>query len=636
MGLTSTSNSLHQRTDKFLFYLLPKLLIGSILVILVYLTNLFSTKISYIFDSPISLQDMFGISINFYFLSGVTILLLAIWVVMIFRSTTIFFSSIFVSPLKSKTAYNLFKMNIFLLSFVIFIFLDFFLPQSYLLTGLYFVFKQLEYFLEVHIVYFPLIVSFNDYSTFASVLLLCSIELIAFSSLILFILHVVYYFQKNSGMNEHLSLIYTFQIGKTLLFVFTPILVLYFVLVYNSITDFLAKLILVFIILGLALWFVYKITSNYYYGLTNSFFSNDISITAFVMVLIGFYIAPLILWFMYDFNTIYFLHSLQGTPVGDFGKFLTTIGFIPKEVLTKPYLIDPVSLLILSTVSIERIVFIDVFLIIIFGLMLLIYYQFRYIINYFKSKYNTEFKKLIEFDNTEIFRFNSKIQGSIILHLLFILFILFLGWDVVAVTYNTFIVPVNASVFPDISNYLIITVLLSNFSSLQTPFDYTAIIFMILLFIAVLIVFNIVSIKINEQKLQYSSFGAFYLLSISFILISGFLLYDLQNYDGKPLQYFQTITLFSYLNFDYTWFISLVVFCDSLFFLYVVMFFITKVTKRIQIYRKLRKEKEEAEIAEKLEKTRSELKEQEELVENESKETSEEVNPEEKEENQQI
>lgn len=555
---------------------------GLVLVSLLYLSNFYSAKIAYIFNSDLSLQKMFSLSIEFYFLSFVTFIFLIIWIATFTRSTLLFFNKIFTFEKQSTFINVLFKINVFFLSFVVYIYLDFFLPNSYLLTGLFFIFKLVANALAVQFAYFPLIITLQDYQSFASILLLSGVAILSISFFVLFVLHLVYFYLRRNNLDEFFAWNYTFQIGKSLLFCFVPFLFFFLILLYNSITDIVIKLSILMAVILLILWFVYKITSTYYYGVTNSFLNDEFSANIFILVALLFYVIPLILWYLSDFYYIYILHTLQNTAIFDFKNVLLSNNLITSDMLAKPYLIDPYFLLFLSMVVIPRILLFDILLSALISLAVIIKMQYSYIITYFRSKFNQTFRESLENENTTIGNFNAKIQNSIFLHFLFILFIVFLIWDVILVTYTTFIMPLDPSLFPNFSHVIIITLLLSFIDSLRTILSINGVLFLIILFVAVLVVFNIVSIKLNEKNIEHSIFGVNSLVSVSFILINAFLLYDLYNSGSVSLNSFKTIFIASFIGYSYHWLVTAVIFCDSLFVLYTLLIIGKKGKKRLK------------------------------------------------------
>ena len=327
----------------------------------------------------------------------------------------------------------------------------------------------------------------------------------------------------------------------------------------------MTKLVIITIVLLLILWMIYKLTSTYYYGISNSWVNNENSILVFFTVLLVFFIFPVVYWYIHDFYIIYFLHLTDHTLLVDFKSVLVPNNIVSINVYSKPYVMDPLLLLVLTSIAIPRIVFLDVLLIGGISFILMAYFQLRYIITYFKSSFNAEFKEQLRTENEAIFNFNERLKKHFILKILFIVFIVFLTWDVLAVVYNSFIMPLNKSTFPDISNLVVITQLLDNLSKVQFPYNYFGMLLAIILFIAVLVVFNVVAIQLSTKKLLEDTYsGALSILSFSFILVNSYLLYDLQQYELQPLNNFVSIVFSNYPIFSYNYLIDIGIIFDTL------------------------------------------------------------------------
>ena len=214
---TTTNN----RADEFVQALLPKLLVGTILLVLLYLIHYFSEKISFIFESNITLRNFSFIAINYYFLSLVTGLFFVLWIVTLSRSILIFVNRKFPNSFNITSIAALFKINVVIFSFTMYIFVGYFIPQNYFLIGLFFVLRQLELFLTIQFHFLPSIITFVDYSTYSSILLVYSIEALAISSSCLFFLHSIYYIHKKFELNDFLSWHYTLGVVNA---TYSPIL----------------------------------------------------------------------------------------------------------------------------------------------------------------------------------------------------------------------------------------------------------------------------------------------------------------------------------------------------------------------------------------------------------------------------
>ena len=562
MTFETTTN---HRADDFVQALLPKFLVGTILLVLLYLIHYFSEKISFIFESNITLRNFSSIAFNYYILSVVTGLFLFTWIVTLSRSILIFVNRKFPNSFNITSIAVLFKINVVIFTFTMYIFVGYFIPQNYFLIGLFYVLRQFELFLTLQFHFLPSIVTFVDYSTYSSVLLVYSIEALAIISSCLFVLHSIYYIHRKSDLSSFLSWHYTLGVLKATFFYWCPFIIFYLMIWYNLFTGIMTKLVIVTIVLLLILWMTYKITSTYYYGLTNSWVNNDNSILIFFAILLGFFIFPIVFWYIHDFINIYFFHITDHTLLADFKTVLVQNNLVSTKVYSKPYVLDPLLLLVLTTVAIPRIVFLDVMIIGVITFILLAYMQLRYIITYFKSSFNVDFKEQLKSENEAIYNFNERLKGNFILKILFIIFIVFLTWDVLAVVYNSLIMPLNKSTFPDVSNLVIITQLLDSLSKIQYPFNYFGMLLAIILFIAVLVVFNVVAIQLNTKKLLEDSYsGVLSIFSFSFILVNAYLLYDLQQYELQPLNNFISIVFSNYPVYSYVFLIDIGIIFDTL------------------------------------------------------------------------
>ena len=198
-----------------------------------------------------------------------------------------------------------------------------------------------------------------------------------------------------------------------------------------------------------------------------------------------------------------------------------------------------------------------------------------------------KFREQLELENNTIYTFNKKLKDNLLLKLLFLLFIVFLTWDVLSVVYTYFIMPLDKNMFPDISKAIIVTQLVNYLDTMQYPINYFGTLLLIILFIAVLIVLNIVSIKLNEKELEQSFTGVYALLSVSFILIVSYLIYDLQYFQYAPLSHFQLIQISSYLYLTGNVLLFISIYSDS----FLLLFALVLIVTRVQRYFNNRKKK---------------------------------------------
>ena len=615
-GSTRTIDSLIQT-------FLPKILLATIFFFLIYLINYFSNNFAFIFQSNISIQNISSLSFNFYFLSVLTGIFLLVWILSIYRSVLRFFNSKFRYQFLTPKINYLFKCDIIIFAFTMYLFLNYFVPKLYLLFGLISVFQTISTMLSLTLPDFPAIITYPQYSMYISNLLLISVEFLGLSGLIFFILHGIYFFHRKVGLNDFLSWTFTLEVGKAFLYFLTPFSIIYIIIWYNLITNTFTKLLLLLVILGLLLFLLYKITSTYYYGIANSWVNNDNSVSVFVLLIVVFYIFPVLFWYLHDFIFLYINHTAQTTVLVDFQTFLLNNNIVPNSVFSAPWTMDPIVLLILTLFEIHRILFVDVFVTGFFSFLFLSYMQFTYILTYFKSLFNKSFKEKLHESNKAIYDFNAKIQKNIILNILFWVFILFLSWDVLLVVYNTYIQPLSPSTLPDASKYIIVYVIMNNLQGLQYPTNYFSIFLVLLLFIAVLIVFNTVSIKLNEEMIENSLTGVFTIFSFSFVLIISYLIYDLQHYTLHPLMNFQLLYI---SNVDYSYYTVLMVgiICDSFLMVILLTFIAYKLKRRLV---KPSVKTSESSVEEKAEESEKKEDEGEKLFKTEEKKAGEEDNP---------
>ena len=244
--------------------------------------------------------------------------------------------------------------------------------------------------------------------------------------------------------------------------------------------------------------------------------------------------------------------------------------------MSKPYDLDPFLLLFLTAVSMQRILLLDVLLVGFFCLAVITYFQLTYILTFIKSSINKEFNDQVKSEHESIYNFNNVIKSHFILKILFIIFIIFLTWDVILVIYNAFVVPLDTKLFPESMKFIVVTYLIDAINSLQQPFNYFGIVLLIILFVATLVVLNIVSIKLNEIIYESSFLGTLTYFLISLVLIISYLIYDLQNYTLEPLQHFQTIIVSTYIFYNHGILLVIAIYCD----LFLAIFFIAFISRQ--------------------------------------------------------
>ena len=516
---------------------------------------------------------------NYYFLSVLTIIFLLVWIITISRSVINFFRSIFKFRVKSPKLELMFKFNVVIFSFTTFLFLNYFMPDLYLLTGVFSIFQFIEQVLSLHLSYFPAISTYVQYVVFESTLLLICVEILALNSLFFFILHIVYYIHKKYGLSDLLAWNYTLEVGKAFLYFLTPFTLVYLIIWYNLSSDISIKLSLVLVIFGFVLWLLYKITSSYYYGISNNWINNESSTLSLFILILVFFVFPVIFWYIHDFLFLYFGLTVQNTIIVDFQAVLLKNNLITSSNLAHPWNINPLVLLIVTLFEIHRILLFDVFIAAVVCFLFVSYMQFTYLVSYIKSLRNDDFKKELQEKNERVYSFNRKIQNNFLLKFLFWIFIIFLSWDVFLVVYEALIVPLVGASLITPFKYIIVTYLIDNLSTLQYPFNNFSILLLLTLFIAVLVVLNIVSIKFNEESFERSFTGVFAFMSFSFVLVISYLTYDLQNYTFEPLQNFQIIYI---SNVDYSFYTLLMVgiYCDTLLMSIFITFVILKIKGR--------------------------------------------------------
>lgn len=575
--MTITSSTSEHKLDHVIQEYVPKILVITIFLFFLYLITNISNKISFIFLNNQSLQNLYPFSFEFYFLSVLTILFLILWIFTISRSILLFFDSFFPYSKGLQFQKHLLKINVIIFSFIFYILFDLFNPHQYFLFGLITCLKEIELVFELKYSFFTPIITFADYTSFTSILLLLSTCIIALSIIYFFTFHCIYYFHKNSGLNDNLSRNYSNAIVKALLFVWSPFLLIYLSIIYNQANDVISKLIILITFLTLILWMIYKLTSSYYRGFNIQWISLDISVFSILFILIILFVFPVIFWYINDFYYLYIYQTTQNTIISDFGSVLFANGLVSKSVIDKPWTMDPYSLLFLTTIAIHRILLVDVLLVLIIGFFMLTFTQFQFIYTYFKSKLNSDFNTKLREENPDISKFNAKIQNHRVLHYLFVLFVVFLAWDVSVVTILSIIKIIEPHTGLKISNYIIITSLITFYSHFQSSVSNSLIFLLLALFLGTLIVFNIVSIKLKESTLKKSYSGSLYLVLTSFMLIIAYLIYDLQNYDLNPLEFFKTIQISSYINLDTNFFLIIAYYCDYLLLLIFLGFIFYKV-----------------------------------------------------------
>lgn len=570
------------RADDLVQKTLPKFLVGILLLTLLYLIKFFSDKIAFIFDSNISIRNFTSLSFNYYFLCVVTLVFFSMWVFILTRSILLFFQTKFDTPVNSPKLKLLFNLNVLIFSVSTYVVMDYFMPQAFLMLGPFTLLEQIISLLSLHMTFLPALISYTDYMLVTSTALLVSVSIIAISTFVFFVYHFTYYLHKILGYSDYLSSNYTIEVGSAFFYFFSIFVLAYLLLWYNLITDVLIKIGLLLVVLTLLLWVVYKTTSAFYFNMSNSWVYSENSILIYFMLIIIFFIFPVLFWFIHDMIFIYFDHTVKYTVLVDFKQVLVNSNIVSNSVYAKPGQMNFVILLLLTMVSIHRILLVDVFLVGFFCLAVVIYMQLNYIITYFKSSFNTSFREQLQEENAKVYAFNQKIKSKIILKLLFIVFIAFLSWDVVAVIYSNFIRPLKTSFFPDISHNIVITQLVNLLNTLQYPFNYFGILLLLLLFIAVLIVLNIVAIKLHEKLLEHSFTGVYSIFTISFVVILSYLIYDLQNYQFNPVAHFQLLMITNTLYYTSNMFLLISVFCDTAFLLFAVAIFVNRVKKHFK------------------------------------------------------
>ena len=126
-----------------------------------------------------------------------------------------------------------------------------------------------------------------------------------------------------------------------------------------------------------------------------------------IFTLFLFFIIPVIFWYINDAYYLYIYHTTQNTIISDFGSVLFTNGLLPHSVIDRPWTMDFSYLLILTSVSIHRIVLFDVLMALLLGLIMVIFMQFNYIYTYFKSKLKSDFRDRMKEENNTIYSFNN-------------------------------------------------------------------------------------------------------------------------------------------------------------------------------------------------------------------------------------
>ena len=163
---------------------------------------------------------------------------------------------------------------------------------------------------------------------------------------------------------------------------------------------------------------------------------------------------------------------------------------------------------------------------------------------------------------------------------LFLLFVVFITWDVLLVVYSYFIMPLDKTIFPDMSNAIIVTQLINYLNTMQYPINYFGIQLLLLLFITVLIILNIVSIKLNENQLEQSFTGVYTLLTTSFIIILSYMIYDLQNFQYDPLGHFQLIQISTYVYLTGNILLFISIYSDTFLLLIIVALLVNRIRKQ--------------------------------------------------------
>ena len=570
-GLTVTTVP-DQRIDRLVQNIIPKLFIGSLFIFFLYLVDYSSNRVSFVFTSGQSIQDLYPYSINFYFLGFVSLLFLLTWIVTFYRSIKLFFNKYFTFTSDFLFQDQLFKINIIAFSFILYIVYNFFNPNELLLFGIITLLRQLEVLLTLNFASFPSILTVADYYSFSSLLLLISVAIVCVSVLYFFIFHCIFYFHKMSGLSNFVSLNYSNALIKALLFMWGPVLLIYLSIIYFMASSILLKLLILMTILALLLWLIYKITSSYYYGFDTQWISRDVSKFSLLFVVLVFFVFPVVFWYLNDFVYFYLNTTTQNTILNDFGPYLFANGIVPKTVISQPWTMDPVVLLFLTIFSVHRVVLLDVIMIVFFSFGMLIFMQFKYIYTYFKSKVKTNYSDQLKEDNYSLYNFNHSIQKHKLLHYLFVLFILFLVWDIALVIVVNFIQSITGNNSINVNDYIVIKSIITYFNQFQAPVNSLFVFISILVFVTTLVVFNTVSILLHKKSLKESYVGAIHFLIISFIEIIAYLIYDLQNYNQNYLSFFEIIPLSNYISLNYTIFIYIVYFCDLLFVLLAVSF----------------------------------------------------------------
>jgi hypothetical protein len=276
---------------------------------------------------------------------------------------------------------------------------------------------------------------------------------------------------------------------------------------------------------------------------------------------------------------------VTNTVIFDFKQTLLVNGIISNEILEKPWILNPYLLFFLTSVSIQKIMYFDLLLVILLEIIVIFVMQFRYILVYFKSKLQAMYKETIKDQNPTLFDFTAKIQKNKLLHYLFILFIVFLLVDILIVTFNSIIRPFNDTL-PNLSEYVIVKIIISLVNQSQTIEYLAGLFYLLILFVGVLIIFNIVSLKLHETQLSNSFSGIAGLFSVNLLIILSFLIYDLQNYRFEPLKNFNSFFISSEWTFGYDFFIKLVTIGDITFFIIVLLYILTFITKKFNENRK--------------------------------------------------
>ncbi len=587
MAILTFESATNNRADEFIQKNLPKILVGILLLSLIYLIKALSDKIAFIFDSNISIRNFSSLSFNYYFLCIATGIFLVLWLFILSRSILMFFQSKFPFDLHSPKLELLFKINVMTFAFATFVLLNYFMPKMYLLLGFFTIVNRLLSLFSLNAFFMPSLLTYTDFLLFSSSLLSLSVEILGISSFIFFLYHMIYFMHKRVGFSDFLSQNYTFEVGSAFFYFFSLLVIFYLMIWYNLLSDVTTKILLLLVILTLSLWIIYKLTSTFYYGLSNSWVYSENSVLIYVILLIVFFAFPVIFWFIHDFIYLYMIQSTKYTILADFKPALISTNLVPSSIYEKPWLMNPLFLFVLTMVGIQRILLVDVVLVALFTLAYVSYIQLMYFITYFKSSFNAKFKEQLEKENNVIYTFNKKLKDNIVLKVLFLVFVVFIAWDVLLVVYSYFIMPLDKSLFPDISNAIIVTQLIDYIKTMQYPINYFGILLLILLFITVLIILNIVSIKLNENRLEQSFTGVYTLLTTSFIIIVSYLIYDLQNFQYDPLGHFQLIQISTYVYLTGNILLFISIYSDT----FLLLIIIALVVNRIRRQSKERKTK---------------------------------------------